>query len=325
VTALRPADYGRALVFQPEPGVLIDVKGSGALAPQQESHGNGLATLGEAIREYAYEHLVNKVFEHAQTGDRTVGHYAVIDAGFDVKQHDGRIDPAGLILRQAHSRATGDLSALSNSDTKRIEMTLRRYGITSAGAYQNDPYDRLNLQGTKDGAVLDFGGFLVMPKFEKPAYHFDRTPEVSPRYKPLLSADKDFVNPDENVRVPVHLWGYTVSGKADPIVDNPQIWSHELATALREGRAQRKDAEQHMKNLLDPVDAKLKAHPVPPPPVTARATPPGAAQARRTAATKVTSTSTPSRGAASVRVPVPPSAMPPKPVVVPAPHTVSTH
>jgi hypothetical protein len=306
VKAFRPADYGRALVFQPAPGVLIDVKGSGAVDPQQGDHSNGLATLGEVIREYAYEHLIHKVFEHSGAPDRTVGHYAVIDTGFDVKQPDGRVDPAGLILRQAHSRATGDLSALSNKDTKRIEMTLRRYGITSAGAYQNEPFDALNLQGTKDGAVLDFGGFLVMPKFEKPAYHFDRTPEVSPRYKPLLSQQKDFVQPDDAIRVPNELWGYTVSQRADPIADNPTRWSHELATSLRQGRATRKDAEQHMHNLLDPVDARLKAHPVPPPIVTAKAQAPTAATRRASSTTAVTKP--------GGTVPVAPAAHAPAPV-----------
>jgi hypothetical protein len=263
VSALRPQDYGRALVYNPTPGVFIDVKGAGAKKPALTDHASGLATLGEGIREYAYEHLVHKVLQHANRGDRTVGHYAVIDAGFDVKQPDGRTDPAGLILRQAHSRSRGDLAALGNHDTKRVEATLRRYGITSAGAYQEEPYDALNLQGTKDGALVDFGGFLVESKFEKPAYHFDRTPDASPKYKPLLSTDKVWVEPNPALRVPVEQWGFTVSGKADPAVDNPSIWSHELARSLREGRATRNDAEQHLHNLLDPVDARLNAQPGP--------------------------------------------------------------
>jgi hypothetical protein len=257
VTAYRPSDYGRAMVFRPAPGVLIDVKGSGAKSPKQTDHGNGLATLGEVIREFSYEQLVNKVFIHSKTGARTVGHYAVIDAGFDVKFGDGRTDRAGLILRQAHSRAPGDKSALSIRETDNIERTLRRYGITAAGAYQNEPYDAINLQGAKNGAVLDFGGFLAMPWFEKPAYHFDHTPEVQPKAKPLIVPGTNFPQPDERVRVPFNVWGFTETHVADPIKDNPWIWSHQLAKALRDGTATRKDAEQHLHNLLDPVDAQL--------------------------------------------------------------------
>ncbi len=256
VTALRPADYGRALVFNPSPGVLIDVKGSGARSPKQTDHANGLATLGEVIREFAYEQLVHKIFRHSQSDRRTVGHYAVIDAGFDVKFGDGGQDRAGLILRQAHVRATGDKSALGIPTALKIETVLRRYGITSAGAYQHEPYDALNIQGTKDGALLDFGGFLAMPWFEKPAYHFDHTPDVEPRVKPMLKPGGRFVQPDEAHRVPFDVWGF--HGKADPINDRPWIWSHELARNLRDGVARRADVEQHYRNLMQPFELKLR-------------------------------------------------------------------
>lgn len=246
------------MVFEVAPGVLIDVKGSGAKSPKQTDHANGLASLGEVIREFSYEQLVHKLFQHSQSGQRSVGHYAVIDAGFDVKFGDGRQDRAGLILRQAHTRAPGDKSSLGIKAAVKIEKVLRRYGITSAGAYQEEPYDALNIQGTKDGALLDFGGFLAMPWFSKPAYHFDHTPEVEPRRKPLLTPHGDFVQPDEPRRVPWKVWGFSQSGKADPIADNPWIWSHDLARGLRDGTAQRKDAEQHLHNLLDPVDAQLR-------------------------------------------------------------------
>ncbi len=258
VTAYRPTDYGRAMVFRPAPGVLIDVKGSGAKAPQQTDHANGLATLGEVIREFAYEHLVHKLFMHSGSGRRTVGHYAVIDAGFDVRFGDGRQDRAGLILRQAHARAPGDKSSLGFDATTKVEKVLRRYGITSAGAYQEQPFDSLNIQGTKDGALLDFGGFLAMPWFSKPAYHFDNAPDVTSRGKPLLAPHGDFVQPDEPHRVPFDTWGFGTSHRADPIADNPWIWSHDLARSLRDGTASRKDAEQHMHNLLDPVDRALR-------------------------------------------------------------------
>jgi hypothetical protein len=255
--AYRPHDYGRALVFKAAPGVFIDVKGSGAKAPKQTDHANGLASLGEVIREYAYEQLVNKLFLHNGSGRRTVGHYAVIDAGFDIKFGDGRQDRAGLILRQAHERAVGDKSSLGIASALKIETVLRTYGITSAGAYQNEPYDALNIQGTKDGALLDFGGFLAVPWFSKPAFHFDHTPDIEPRRQPLMKPGGFFVQPDEAHRVPFTLWGFNKTGKADPIADNPWIWSHELAAGLKDGTATRNDAEQHMRNLMGPVEEQL--------------------------------------------------------------------
>jgi hypothetical protein len=258
-TAYRPFDYGRALVFNPAPGVLIDVKGSGGENPHQGGHSNGLATLGETIREFAFDKMVHKVLDHSKIGTDVVGHYAVIDTGFNVKWNGGGEDPAGLILRQAHSRAPGIKSALGIPETKRIEETLRQYGITSAGAYQENSYDLINLQGTANKAVLDFGGFLVMPEFHKPAYHFDYSPAQSSTYKPLLSeSNGSFPQPNAKLRVPFETWGYTVSGNPDPVADNPWIWSHELARSLRNGRASRADAEQHMHNLMDEVDRRLQ-------------------------------------------------------------------
>ena len=263
--ALRPDDYGRALVFEPEPGVLIDAKGVGARNPKMKDHANGLATLGETIREFAYEHLINKILVHADRGDRTVGHYAIIDAGFDVKQPDGGTDPAGIILRQAHARSAGRSSLFGRQLMRKIEVTLRRYGITSAGAYQDGKFDALNIQGTPDGAIVDFGGFLAMQNFQKLAYHFDWNPDYS-NHPPLLSPDGVWVQPNADVRVPYRLWGYTASGKADPQFDNPSVWSAQLATALRNGAATRADVEQHLRNLLGPVDKRLDANPVPPRP-----------------------------------------------------------
>lgn len=57
IPAFRPFKYGRALVFTAGSG-LIDVKGTGSRNPRQASHGNGLMTLGEAIREFTYQKMV---------------------------------------------------------------------------------------------------------------------------------------------------------------------------------------------------------------------------------------------------------------------------
>lgn len=262
-SAYRPPDYGRALVIPVNaPGAddapigLIDAKGVGALAPALEDHGDGLATLGECIREFVYEKMVNRVFQHSKSGLKTVGTYAVIDAGFDLKHVDQSTSPAGIVLRQAHTRATGYMSLMSEEDSLKVENVLRHYGLTSAGAYRSEPFERINVQGTKGGAVLDFGGFLTVEKYSKKARHFYH---VKTLIDPSLPGS---IQPDENIRVPLNIWGTTVSGKEDPKLDNVWLWSHDLARSFRNGTASRQDANQHVKNLLGPVFEKLKLSPV---------------------------------------------------------------
>ncbi len=79
-SAIRLLDYRRALIFRTSGG-LIDGKGVGSEDPRQADHQNGLATLGEMVREFAYEKLVQKIFDHSGSGLRTVGCYAVLDLG----------------------------------------------------------------------------------------------------------------------------------------------------------------------------------------------------------------------------------------------------
>jgi hypothetical protein len=250
--AFRPKDYGRALVFKVGDSGLIDAKGAGAVYPLASDHSNGLASLGEAIREFAYENLVNKIFTHSQSEYKTVRNYAVIDLGFDIKNADGSTSPAGTVLRQAHERSLGSYSLIDTDRALKIEQLLRRYGVTSAGAHRNRwPYEWLNIQGTKNGDVLDFGGFLTVDRFEKPLVEAFKTLTYSP---PLMSIKEvSLLQPDPAIRVPLDLWGTTFSGKVDPAYDNPWIWSHELAANLRAGTASRADVEQHIRNLLEPV------------------------------------------------------------------------
>ncbi len=259
-SAYRPPEYGRALVipvskpYAPlatEEIGLIDAKGVGAVNPALRDHGDGLATLGECIREFVYEKMVNKVFDHSKSGIKTVGTYAVIDAGFDLRHTDKSTSPAGIVLRQAHERYVSKSSLFSEENSLKIENILRRYGLTSAGAYRSDSIERINVQGTKKGAVLDFGGFLTVDHFEKRAKHFYGN-------KILIDAKlANAIQPDESIRIPLEIWGSTVSGKEDPKLDNVWLWSHDLARAFREGRANRNDANQHVRNLLNPVYEKL--------------------------------------------------------------------
>jgi len=263
--AFRPRNYGRALVFpaaDPKNSAqaigLFDAKGVGArTSPYAGSHSDGLATLGECIREFLFEKLVMAVFENSGVGMRTVGTYAVVDIGFDVKHSDGSTSPAGYVLRQAHRRFKGEFSLFSEEMLTKVERLLRKYGITSAGAYRlNYGYDKLNIQGTNDFAVLDFGGFLVLDDFRnRPAQHFFSGQEL------LSPHSKDWVNPDPELQIPVSIWGTTVSGREDPKADNVWLWSHELARNFREGRANRDDVWRHYQNLLKPAEEVLRRAP----------------------------------------------------------------
>lgn len=257
MNAYRPKDYNRAIVVDTPEG-LIDIKGAGSLNPNNNHHGrnggNGLASLGESIREFSYQKLVENVFRHADAPVETVGSYAVIDLGFDIKHVDGVVAPAGSILRQAHRRSEGEYSLLGETRSLEIERVLRRYGISSGGAaLQTSPNARINIQGTADGAVLDFGAFLVEDKFTKPARHFYGT-------KILLDPKSaDYVQPDPKIRVPYEDWGFTRSGIGDPTQDNPWIYAHELAISLRDGTATRADAEHHLKTMLNPAIERFEA------------------------------------------------------------------
>ena len=246
VQAFRPADYGRALVFETGGGGFIDGKGAGAASsPVLNDHANGLATLGEATREFLYEKLVRTVFVAGGTGMETVEHYAVIDWGFDVIHADGTHSPAGMVLRQAHSRAAAGDSVFHDTRARLVEMNLRRFGLTSTGAYRNDlPMEAINIQRTKDGAVLDFGGFLSVEHFERLVSNFNGFDVL------LRPGQIDFVQPDESLRVPFEKWGYGVTGVADPKLDNPWVWSHQLANEFRAGRASRDAFKAHFENLV---------------------------------------------------------------------------
>jgi hypothetical protein len=261
VIAYRPKDYGRAIVFKAGESGLIDAKGTGSLHPWGMDHSNGLASLGETIREFSYEKLIDKIFKHSNSGFQTVRSYAVIDYGFNIKSGDSTAR-AGVILRQAHERSTGAYSLIENDKALKIEKLLRHYGVTSAGAHRNKwPYEWLNIQGTKEGAVLDFGGFLTVEKFDKPLIEALQGMSASTL---LMSSEEVLkLQAEPSIRIPLQIWGTTVTGKIDPAFDNPWIWSHELAESLGKGTASRADVERHIHNLLDSVDQIFAHHVLP--------------------------------------------------------------
>lgn len=226
--AWRPPTYGRALVFEMRDSThqrigLIDAKGSGSLRPQQAHHGNGLATLGECIREYLYEGLIRRVLRDADVEFKTVGSYAVLDAGFSVIHKDGSTSPAGIYLRQAHTRE----GSLPYHEGRRISERFRNYGIEVAGNMQ---------MASEHLGIYDFGHYVVKDDLND------------------LILEK---------AIPFHLWGHPKELKEGPggwfysKHDHPWRWSHELAEAFVEGRANRDHVWQHFQNLLRPVEEKL--------------------------------------------------------------------
>jgi hypothetical protein len=232
--AARPPDYGRALVYpmldpsdhKTEIG-LIDVKGAGSLYPTQMEHGNGVATLGECVREFLYENLVRDVLDDADITTKTVGSYAVIDAGFGVVHENGSSSPAGFYLRQAQHRVENDSAWLDLDKRMYLQSILHRYGI--------DP--NKNIQGTTSGDIFDFGHFIVR----------DDLPSTLPAKQ-----------------IPYDLWGYDKSIIGSPYdkwfyskQDHPWFWSHELADSFANGRASRHNAWTHFENLINPARAKL--------------------------------------------------------------------
>ncbi len=257
--AYRPREYRRAHVFAVDTGGLIDAKGTGAADPQGGSHDNGLATLGDMIREFAFEKLIHALFVKDGRFD-TVGSYAVIDFGFSIKHPKGGTSRAGVILRQAHvrhhsepigNRTRGQSVMLPRSLQVSIEKFLRRFGITSSVKFGG--IDFVNLQGAENGAVIDFGSFLVEERFTREvSFFYNKKGEVSSGEEKIMSpGERDFVQPERDLQMPFETWGYSEKGISDPKYDNPYIWSHRLAEDLASGKAGRGDAEQHLRNLFD--------------------------------------------------------------------------
>jgi hypothetical protein len=77
----------------------------------------------------------------------------------------------------------------------------------------------------------------------------------------LVPGQIDFVQPHADTRVSFDLWGTTVSYIEDPKLDNPWIWSHELARNLRRGVAERSATAVHFNNLVGDYQRSLLLRP----------------------------------------------------------------
>lgn len=267
--AFRPFGYGRALVFKVGSGY-IDVKGAGSASPRQQSHGNGLATTYEALREFIFEKKVQQVFTDAKLPNHTVGGYAVLDYGFNVIHNDGSQSPAGAILRQAHTRLSEDEirqngnTFLSADESLKIEMALRRYGITSSGEGYWRKWngtlirDVVNIQGNDKGEIVDFGPYRVRSRFYLDLYHYNDVQNKNAW--PLMEHDeKGFVQPNPKIALSEEAWGRPLMGDLDlkdegltiQIRDWIQRWKRgELSQKTIQALTQMKLAEGNYKTAV---------------------------------------------------------------------------
>jgi hypothetical protein len=165
IHVVRPTHYGRAVVA-PVLGGMLDVKGAGVArgrVPSTALHGNGLMQLGEAIQELVHQWIIDAILGHATRGRLcSLPSYALIDPGFDVRTVDGRLVPAGIIVRRAHRRPRDGIElpvAGSGAELIKleIEMLLRQYGVTSCN----------------NGTVLELSA-----RTGEPAIHYGEFPAV---------------------------------------------------------------------------------------------------------------------------------------------------
>lgn len=145
----RPSRYGRALVAPVgaphvidggQSGGLIDIKGAGVAEGCEASlqiHSSGLCYLGEVLREFLFQSLIDEIFRRAATRFWTLPVYGIIDLGFDARSLGGKSLPAGLLVRRAHRRPVGGMElpvkfSQEEQTQVEIELLLRHYGLTSS-------------------------------------------------------------------------------------------------------------------------------------------------------------------------------------------------
>jgi hypothetical protein len=141
VDVARPPRYGRALVVPIPGGGLLDIKGAGvadgAMA-QRFVHQTGLMFLGEALADWAYQRVIDRMLRHAESACASLPTYAVLSLGFGIHSDPG-ILPAGMQVRRAHRRPLmgGDLPGGGTACQRikfEIEMILRHFGVTSCNS-----------------------------------------------------------------------------------------------------------------------------------------------------------------------------------------------
>jgi hypothetical protein len=287
-SAWRPEGYGRGLVYEVNDGSgnkgLLDGKGFGALAPSVGFNRSGLLPLNEALREMIWEQTIAGIFNANGGRFNTARTYAVFDWGFDVKNSDGTAQPAGAVLRQAHTREHWNFNSnLPKEEALEIELLLRRYGITSAGLSESlrrqgqVPYDLINVQGRRlpnGGAmVVDFGTYVRVAddhrftrsiavretRFFSPQVlnnDVGANREVGVLSGILAPGQPGFVDaPELTATVPVERFGLPDPARLYPETDLVSSFATDAIAAFRkQGRAA---LEQTLKTLRESLGAPL--------------------------------------------------------------------
>jgi hypothetical protein len=142
----RPPRYGRACITKVRSQSLeieelsdvasisgggeLDIKGVGVQTGRVPSRHD------YALQEYIVQRVLDAILANANAGVSALPIYGIIDTGFDGFTCTDRRFPAGLVVRRAHLRtAHSDLPGWGTLDQHmifRIELLLRKYGITSS-------------------------------------------------------------------------------------------------------------------------------------------------------------------------------------------------
>jgi hypothetical protein len=262
---VRPHDYGRGFVFKVgndgEQELLMDAKGVGAENPVAGSHSDGLGHVAEMIQEYAFEKLTHKAFVHSKSGLDTIETYAVIDLGF-LAHKDGVWTAAGMVIRQAHKRYFRESRngwiyfQLEDADAMKIERVIRRYGLTSSGiGYLREP-DRKDswhdMQGSDEGAVVDFGTFMAAKTFKDNLHGMDNSILID-------YSSPDYVQPNPALCVSENDWAMHRDNSGQWVFGFSE-WANPWVNSLRSGQKTQVEFATFLNGLLQNEVNKWNAY-----------------------------------------------------------------
>ncbi|KAH3762725.1 hypothetical protein Pelo_5429 [Pelomyxa schiedti] len=209
--ALRQKGGGRAATFlvdskyyfdsltgEPHTHGMIDVKGVGTtnLQPSFELKANGFLPLTDALKEYAYQKMIQHLCDKERSTCKTVEYYAIIDCGFGFSRNTPNPatgfcgDRCVLLLRQRQSRCVSSYDEVVFYSVVRkpnmmhgigveVRRVLTKYGVSSeqsprslflqGGVDIGDLEGDWNMQADAPLThILDFSHFYILPSSPLP-------------------------------------------------------------------------------------------------------------------------------------------------------------